>query len=162
MSCKTKFGVSFHSNMSIQDIAFLWCSRVTDKIKAENPDIDTIMQTVADILAVMKTARTALRQAKEIKDEMEKAQTLATATAAFNAPLIAQIAAAEVAEQSMGLASEAVSGLSVNVSASFTCPPVAEEDPKMEKYYSDLDLQLRELNKLMSTNLCSAGASYIP
>lgn len=162
MSCKLKYGVSFHVNMSIEDIVQLWCRRVTAEIKAQYPILDQLMEDAKAVLIAMKFARIALKTAKELMEIQRKASEIAAATASFNYPLLAQMAAEEAAQLGMEAAQAVVGSISVSLSASLVCDPIGIDTTIQEQYLTKTDKELAALMAVLSTNICNSLGDLTP
>ncbi len=165
MSCKLKFGVTFHSNMSIEDMALLWCRRVTPEVKAKYPDIDRQMNNAKLLMDNMKLARAAMSRARVLLEAAKKVTVLASASLTQTVgPLVAQYAAEELTYTQQLLVQDALRTITAEVMVDVTCPPDPDEPDTLNKllYETELDKELQALDDLVNTNLCNTITSFIP
>jgi hypothetical protein len=154
MNCRAKFGVSFHANMALEDIIYLWCKRVTPEIKALYPEIDDLIRVIDNALFAIQTARrayvTALQLLKTIQQGVEAA---AAVTAGQGVAYVAALAGVEQSNLALGLAQDALRGVGVQVSANIGCS--FEDDLKVPLLYlSELDALYLKLSAAMGVDFC--------
>jgi hypothetical protein len=156
-SCKIKFGVSFHANMSLEDIVTIWCKNVTPEIKARFPQLDQLMTIAKQTLDTIKLIRDIYKTVLLVFDTVKLAVELSAAiTAQQGSTYVASSAGVEAQKLGFQLLQEAFAQVSVQITASFICssddiPLPSPNSP----WLSELDKLILAADAALSIDFCN-------
>lgn len=143
--------------MGIEDIAELWCKRVTQEVKDKYPEIDQLLTTVNTTLNTIRTIRGAYVIALQVYKAIQLAvEASAAVTAQQGSTYAAGLLGVNTQTLLFGLIQDALTGLGAQVSAKLVCEPETETE-KPESQQSPLDKEFKKAQDLLGINLCSSG-----